>query len=169
MGVDHGGFDVFVTEEFLDGSYVVIVLQEMGGEGVAEGVGCDAFVDSSDLLGFAYGALEGSFVDVVAGGLAGLGVGGEGLGGEDVLPEPVFSGVWVFLGEGVREVDFAEPGGEVFVVNLSDALEMFAEWGDDAVGEHGDAVVASFSVVDNDATVLEVDVFDAETQAFHES
>lgn len=27
VGVDHGGFDVFVPEEFLNGSYVVVVLK----------------------------------------------------------------------------------------------------------------------------------------------
>lgn len=54
-------------------------------------------------------------------------------------------------------------------MELPNALEVFAERGDDAVGEHGDAVVASFSVVDDDAAVLEVDIFDAEAQAFHES
>ena len=38
MGVDHRGFDIFVAEEFLDGADVVAALQEVGGEGVAEGV-----------------------------------------------------------------------------------------------------------------------------------
>lgn len=169
VGVDHGGFDVFVAEEFLDGADVVAALEEVGGEGVAEGVGCDAFVDSCGLLGFADGALEGGFVDVVAGGFACLGVGVEGVGGEYVLPEPVFASGWVFLGEGVGEVYFAKACGEVFLVDVFDALEVFAEGCDDAVGEHGDAVVAAFSVVDDDAVVGVVYVFDAEAQAFHES
>ena len=38
MGVDHGGFDVFVTEEFLDGADIVAALEEVGSEGVAEGM-----------------------------------------------------------------------------------------------------------------------------------
>ena len=38
MGGDHCGFDIFVSEEFLDGADVVAALQEVGGEGVAEGV-----------------------------------------------------------------------------------------------------------------------------------
>lgn len=38
MGVDHGGFDVAVAEEFLDGADVVAVFDEVGGEGMAEGV-----------------------------------------------------------------------------------------------------------------------------------
>ncbi len=36
MGVNHGGFEVFVAEEFLDGADVVAVLEEVGGEGMAE-------------------------------------------------------------------------------------------------------------------------------------
>jgi hypothetical protein len=33
VGVDHGGFYVFVSEEFLNGADVVAILKEMGGEG----------------------------------------------------------------------------------------------------------------------------------------
>ena len=45
VGIDHGGFDVFVAEEFLDGADVVAALEEVGGEGVAEGVATDALRD----------------------------------------------------------------------------------------------------------------------------
>jgi hypothetical protein len=43
VGIDHGGFDIFVTEEFLDGADVVAVLEEVGCKAVAEGVATDAF------------------------------------------------------------------------------------------------------------------------------
>ena len=45
MGVDHGGFDDFVSEEFLYGADVVAVLEEVGGKTVSEGVGGDGFDD----------------------------------------------------------------------------------------------------------------------------
>ena len=32
MGVDHGCFDILVTEQFLDGADIVAILQEVGGE-----------------------------------------------------------------------------------------------------------------------------------------
>jgi hypothetical protein len=38
VGVDHGGADVAVAEELLDGADVVAAFEEMGGEGVAKGV-----------------------------------------------------------------------------------------------------------------------------------
>jgi hypothetical protein len=44
VGVDHGGGDVAVTEELLDGAYVVAGFKEVGREGVAEGVAADALV-----------------------------------------------------------------------------------------------------------------------------
>jgi hypothetical protein len=34
VGVDHGGFDIFVSEQFLDGTNIVTVLQKLGGEGM---------------------------------------------------------------------------------------------------------------------------------------
>jgi hypothetical protein len=48
-------------------------------------------------------------------------------------------------------------------------LYLFFEGLDDAVGEHGDAVVAAFSVVDDDAVVFKVYVFDAQAKAFHDA
>ena len=38
VGVDHGGADALVAEEFLDGVDIVAGLEEVGGEGVAQGV-----------------------------------------------------------------------------------------------------------------------------------
>ena len=49
MGVEHGGFEVAVADEFLDGSDVSAVLREVGREGVTEGVGRDALVQASRL------------------------------------------------------------------------------------------------------------------------
>ncbi len=42
MGVDHGGADAAVAQEFLDGADVVAVLQEVGGEGVT--LRCDMWL-----------------------------------------------------------------------------------------------------------------------------
>ena len=40
-------FDVFVAEQLLDGANVVAVFEQVGGEGVAEGVRADALGDAS--------------------------------------------------------------------------------------------------------------------------
>lgn len=38
MGVDHGGFEAGVAEQILDRADVVIGLEQVGGEGMTEGV-----------------------------------------------------------------------------------------------------------------------------------
>ena len=55
MGIDHSGFNVFVAEQFLHSSDIVAILEEVGGEGMPEGVGGDKFI----YLGEAGGLLDG--------------------------------------------------------------------------------------------------------------
>ena len=63
-----------MAEEFLDGSDVSAVLQEVGREGVTEGVGRDALVQASRYRGPSYGALRGAFVEVVTPQFVGAGI-----------------------------------------------------------------------------------------------
>lgn len=75
VGVDHGGFDVFVSEEFLNGADVVSVLEKVCGEGVAEGVRGDAFVYFGGFDGVSNCTLEGGLVNMMAARNAGLRIG----------------------------------------------------------------------------------------------
>ena len=43
VGIDHSSSDIVVAEEFLDGADVVALFEEVGGEGVAEGVAACVF------------------------------------------------------------------------------------------------------------------------------
>lgn len=158
MGVNHGSAHVFVAEEFLDGTDVPsttlrvnsTVLEEMGGEGVAEGVGGDAFAKARFLNGLFDGALEGGWVEVMAEealppgpfakhplgaprGRGKSGVAGELRCGEEVLPDEFAGGVGVFGCQGVWQVDFAEAGGEVFFVEEADAFDLTAQVRDDGL------------------------------------
>lgn len=90
--VDHGGGDVGVAEEGLDGADVGSGFEEVCGKGVAEGVGGDAFGDSGFAGGLADLPGHGVFMEVEAGDFGGGGVGGEDGGGEEPLPEPVVAG-----------------------------------------------------------------------------
>lgn len=110
VGVDHGGADVFMAEQFLNGSYVVAVLKEVGGEGVAEGVGADSFLDFGFFGGLFEGALQAGGVQVVTAFPAAARVERSFGGGEEVLPGKFTAGVRVFVCEGVGEVDFAKTG-----------------------------------------------------------
>lgn len=52
MGVDHGGFDVFVSHEFLNGSDVSAGFEQVRSEGMAQRVSGDAFVQLQGLAAF---------------------------------------------------------------------------------------------------------------------
>ena len=62
VDVDHGGFDVFVAEEFLDGADVAAALEEVGDEGVAEGMATDALRNGGRSHGLLEGFLESAFM-----------------------------------------------------------------------------------------------------------
>ncbi len=47
MGIDHGGGEVFMAEQFLDGADIVAVLEQMGGEAMAKGVAAGRFRNAS--------------------------------------------------------------------------------------------------------------------------
>ena len=65
-----------VAEEFLDGADIVAGFEEVGGEGVAEGVAADGFGDLGELDSGANGALEDLFIEVMAAGFAGARIDG---------------------------------------------------------------------------------------------
>ena len=96
-------------------------------------------------------------------------VGEEGGGGKYVLPYPGFVGVGEFFGEGVGHMNGAAPMSEVFFMYGAGFGKVFAQGGDDAIGEGCLAVVTAFSVVDKDAVVFKVYIFDAQAKAFHKT
>jgi hypothetical protein len=76
VGIDLSGGDVGVAEEFLDGADIVAGFEEVGGEGVAEGVATDGFRDLGELNGGANGALEDLLIEVITAGFAGARIDG---------------------------------------------------------------------------------------------
>jgi len=154
----------------LHGAYIIAALEEVGGEGVAEGVGGDVFGgDTGQFGGSADGFLEAAFVGMVAAGFVREGVNRQVFSREDVLPGPFTGSVGVFVGEGVGQVDGSVAFFDVLLVNLLDAGQVFAQGRDEAFGEHGDAVFFAFAIANDDAVLFEVYILDAQTQAFDEA
>lgn len=88
VGVNHGGLDAIVTKPFLDAADVGSLGEEMGGEGMAQGVGGDSLGDACFAGGCFEGFAEGVFVDVVAAHNAGGGIGAFAFGGPKPEPRP---------------------------------------------------------------------------------
>ena len=106
VGVDHGGGDVAVAEELLDSANVVAGLEEVGGEGVAEGVAAGRLGDFGGLAGRVEGTLEHGFVQVVAPQLAAR-VAVVARGRKDPLPGPFTLGEGKFVNERSWQLDVA--------------------------------------------------------------
>ena len=70
MGVNHGGGDVFVAEEFLDGANIIALFQQVRSETVPERVAVCGLGDSAGPDGVFDGVLEVFLVDMVAAFLA---------------------------------------------------------------------------------------------------
>jgi hypothetical protein len=66
MGVVHGGFDIFVPEQFLNSANVVTCFKQVGSEGMAEGVRRDTLVYFGEAGGVFDGFLQVGFVKMVA-------------------------------------------------------------------------------------------------------
>lgn len=94
--VDHGGADVRVSEQFLHGAYVGSVLEQMGGERVAQDVRGDGLGDSGLAGGLAHASLDLGLMQVMAPGVTGSRVDGKSGRGEHVLPAPFAGASAVF-------------------------------------------------------------------------
>ena len=103
MGVDHGGADIPVPQEFLDGPDVISVLQQVGGKAVPEAVAGGMTGNTGGDGGSPDAALNDALVGMPPAALAGDGVAGDPAAGEDVLPAPLPAGVRVLALEGIGE------------------------------------------------------------------
>ena len=64
--VDHGGLDVFVAQPLLDGADIVVILQQVRGEAMPEGVARHALFKAGGTGGGADGFLLAALVQVMA-------------------------------------------------------------------------------------------------------
>ena len=164
--VDHGGGDVGVAEDVLEGADVGVGIEEMGGEAVPEDVAGDALGDVGFLGCFFELPLHGVFEEVVAGEFTRFRMCAEFGCREEKAPGEIGGGVGVFSLEGEGKVDGGTVGLEVLLVLLPESREFVVEAGLEAVWEWHDAVFPSFGVVDLDGSVVEIEVFDAEGHGF---
>ncbi len=116
-----------MAEKLQDGTNIVAVFDEMGGEGVAEGVAGVGFGEAGLGNGGFDGPLQRFFAEMVAADEAGAGIGGEGAGGKDPLPAEFSACVRVLDGQDVGEKDIGPAVGEVIVMEQGDAGDLASE------------------------------------------
>ena len=169
VGVDHGGPNVAVTQQFLNGSDVVVGFQQMGGEAVAEGVGGDAFEN----LRFSDDGFEGSLniplMEVVSPALFGFRYGRQSLRGEKPLPDEVFCAVFVFFLQLFGKKGAVVSLVDILLVKVCDAIPVGQKVRPEGVGDGDGTVLFSFSVVDRQDGLDEVEILNPQLKAFKEA
>ena len=127
VGVDHGGGDVAVAEEFLDGADVVAGLEQVRSKAVAKAVAGCALGELCLLNGTREGALDDRLVQVVPALCAGLGVLVASRRGEHPLPRPRLRSAGRLLREGAGQGDTPGALGEVLLVQGVRLLQLLLE------------------------------------------
>jgi len=167
--VDHGGLDILVTEEVLDRSDIVAILEQVGGEAVAKRVAAHAFGEAGGSGGAGDGALEAGRPDVMAEEAARTRITRDGPGGEGELPAPVGGCAGILVLKGIREGDGAEADLEISLMKLADVEKVVGERGREAFGEDGYAVLEPLTIADGDLEEVKVEVLDSQAQALHQA
>jgi hypothetical protein len=167
VGVNHRGFYIFVTEEFLNGADIVSILQQMGGEGVTECMWGHMLIDLCTAGGFTDGFLHYRFMNMMAACNASALIFGKVGCGKDILPDPFPVCIQVLVLERIRKVDCSKAIEQIL---LMDDLYMFKvnpQVLDDRVRQYGETVVLSFSIADDDLMVVEVYIFYPQAHGLH--
>jgi hypothetical protein len=99
MGVDLGGLDILVTEEFLHSSNVIAPFQQVRSEAVPKDVRCDMFGDGRLDRCPTNSLLKPAFIQVMPTYNFGAGIYGGLFGRKDILPVSLTFGVGVFAGQ----------------------------------------------------------------------
>jgi len=118
--VDHGGGNIRMAEEVLDGADIDTGFQEVGGERVSEGVagGPLGQIGAPDRLSNLAG--EGFFVEMKSREPTCSRVWAKVGGGKGPLPWPFAARVRIFCLKTFRHVNVALPGREILAVTITD-------------------------------------------------
>jgi len=167
--VDHRGAHVVVTQQLLYRADIASIFEQMGGEGVAEGMRRGPLSEACPTDGLGHGALYHGLVQVMTAALARGAVEVEAGGRKDPLPRPLPAGVRILAGQGPGQLD---PAGTACQVGLVLPLYSLQVLGEGPLGHcwpDSDAILGALAVADDDLTRCEVDVLDSQAGALEQA
>jgi len=128
MGINHGGGDIGVTQELLDGADVVAAFQQMGGKAVTQGMTVDPLTDRGRHGRLFDALLQAVFMDMVPPGLAAARIERQPAAGKNILPGPFLRGIGIFPGQGVGKKDLTRPLGQIILVQPVPLAKMVGQY-----------------------------------------
>lgn len=154
-----------MAQQFLHGADVAARLKKMGGEAVAQRVGCGRLGDARLPHCALEGALEGVVVEVMARDDATAWIGGQPVLRKEPEPAPAAARPWVLAFQRVRQLDAGLAGRRVSAPDQAAAGQLRTEVGHQAVGQHHHAVLAALAFAHGNGALGKVQVFHAQPQA----
>ena len=167
VGVDHGGGDVAVAEELLDGADVVAGFEQVSREAVPQAVASGVLRDLSGAAGITEGALEYGFVQVVPSASPGRVIVVTGCR-KDPLPRPFLMGKRELVRKRPGQLDVAGPIGNVPVKEAAHLVQVSAQRGAELRRQERDAVSSAFAVTHEQLASVEIDVLHTQAGTFEE-
>jgi hypothetical protein len=162
VGVDHRRTDIRMSEQFLNRSNVVSILEQMRCKGMAEGVATDSLRDPCPPDRARDRALHHRFVQMIARRWSKSRVSADACRGKHELPARVNGRVWIFLVERARQNDAAQTVGKIMLVLAAHIGEMHLQRPLHAPRKHGATVLLPFSTSDHDLIAIEIHVLDVQ-------
>ena len=142
---------------------VVAVLQQVGGEAVAEGMTADPLRDPGQAGSISHRALQRVGAGVMAPRDARARVGGKVRGREDVLPDPFLASAGQLPFESIGQEHGTGSRLQIGLVEAAHSLQVLPQRRDERFGEHGDSIAKPLALPDHNLALGEVDVLPQRT------
>src|SRR5690606_22704049 len=168
VGIDLRGGDILVAQQLLDGANVVALLQQVGGEGMAQGVAGRRLGDPRAAHGRLHRPLQEALVVVVPTHDPAARVGAAPARREHVLPAPLAPGTDVLALQCARQPHLAEARRQVALVDALRLAQLCAQRIAQARGQHRAAVLPTLPLAYGELAPAEVHVLDPQAHALHQ-
>ena len=161
VGIDHGGDDIAMPQQLLDGPDIIANFQKMSGKGMAQGMAPSVFLN----IGLAHSSfdcfLQDRFIQVMSASDSGAWICGNLRRRKNILPGPLFCGMFIFAYQGKRQLDRAIALFEILFMQNLYLLNVQFQIGNNRIGQHGQAIFISFAGTNTDLFGGKIDILDA--------
>ena len=169
VGINHGGGEIFVPEEFLDGPDIISILQKMGSKTVPKRMTTRCFGDTARPDGVLDRVLQVSFRHMVPTSLAAARIDGDFVGREDVLPGPFAGRVRIFPVQGAGKINNTTTLCEVLLMEFLDPGEVRLQRARESLWQDGNAFPHPLAFSNGDLAISKIDILDPEPKTFQQA
>jgi hypothetical protein len=169
MGIDHGGGNVIVSEQLLNGADVGAALEQVSGEGMAKGMGADLPRQTGTADDQLDGFVDDAGVNMVATSDSRTGVYGNIPGRENILPAPFLGGIRILPSQSMGQIDLTMPLSRILLMQGLDPDQVVMEQRGERGGKGCEAIFVALARTDGQLLHLKIDVLDPDADSFHDA